>query len=202
MPRIALVVAYNGQPFHGWQAQTADLPTVQQTLQAALGVVADHPVTVHCAGRTDTGVHATRQVVHFDTTASRPDRAWLLGVNTYLPAEIAVAWAGEVAPDFDARRSALARRYLYLIHNQRIRPALMPGYITHYQPRLDEEKMHEAAQCLIGEQDFTSFRAASWQSRTPGRQVRQVSVWRSGDLVVLDWMGLWDRQCVGWNVHG
>ncbi len=162
------------------------MPTVQQALQDALAVVTAQQGTVYCAGRTDTGVHATKQIVHFDTGISRPNTAWVLGVNPHLPEDIAILWAGAVSEDFDARHSALARRYLYLIHNRRIRSALMPSYITHYHPQLDEKKMQVAARHLIGEQDFTSFRAASCQSPTPVRNLQQLRVERRGDLVMID----------------
>ena len=184
--RIALQVAYQGAPFHGWQRQGDGLPTVQQTLEETLGSLAGSAVPVYCAGRTDTGVHATKQIVHFDTDLPRPINAWILGVNPHLPEGINIQWAGQVASDFDARHSALARRYLYVIHNQRLRSPLMSGYLTHYHSPLDTEKMHTAAQHLLGEQDFTSFRATRCQSPSPVRALQHLNVWRRGDLVLLD----------------
>ena len=184
--RIALQVSYSGTPFHGWQRQIATLPTVQQTLEEALGILAGSAVTVYCAGRTDTGVHATKQIVHFDTDLQRPINAWSLGVNAQLPDELSIQWAGEVTPDFDARHSALARRYLYLLHNRRLRSPLMSHYITHYHAPLDTEKMHTAAQHLLGEQDFTSFRGARCQAPSPVRQLQHLNIERHGDLVILD----------------
>ena len=186
MPRVALVVAYNGHAYHGWQFQSEVIPTIQRDLQRALGAVADAPVKVHCAGRTDSGVHATRQIVHFDTPVVRPDKAWVMGTNAHLADDISVQWAGQVAPDFDARRTAQARRYLYLVHNDRVRSALMPEYLTRERRPLNDQNMHEAAQQLVGEHDFSSFRAANCQSLSPWRKVSQVSVHRKGDTVLID----------------
>ena len=185
MPRTALTLAYSGANYCGWQYQ-ADAPSVQAQVEQAVSQVADAPVTVHCAGRTDTGVHATRQVIHFDANTSRPAKAWLLGVSALLPEDISVTWAGDVSPDFDARRSALARRYCYLIFNSPIRSALLAGQMAREHRPLDAGRMHEAAQALIGEQDFTSFRAAGCQSLTPIRNVHEVSVRRQNDLVIID----------------
>ncbi len=186
MPRVALAVAYNGHAYHGWQYQSEDIPTVQRDLQQAIAVVADCPVTLRCAGRTDTGVHATKQIVHFDCPNDRPAKAWIMGTNAHLSDDISVEWASDVADDFDARRTAFARRYLYVIHNHRIRSALMPGYITQEHRALDAEAMSSAAQALIGEQDFSSVRAANCQSNTPMRNVVSASVRRTNDLVTID----------------
>ena len=186
MPRIALIVAYSGAAYHGWQRQSESIPTIQSSLENAVGSVADEPVTLQCAGRTDRGVHATRQVVHFDTRACRQPKAWTQGVNAYLPADISVGWAGEVNPDFDARRSATTRRYCYVIYNRPLRSALFSGHLTFHQRRLDEGKMQRAAQALAGERDFSAFRAAACQSRTPIRNLHRIAVYRSGDLVVVD----------------
>lgn len=180
-----MTLAYSGSNYHGWQCQ-AGAPSVQACVEQAVSQVASEAVKVHSAGRTDTGVHATRQVVHFDTQVSRPDQAWLLGVNVHLPQDISVTWAGQAAPDFDARRSALARRYCYLIFNSPIRSALLAGQIARDYRPLDAEQMHQAAQALLGEQDFTSFRAAGCQSRTPMRNVQEVRVRRRHDLVIID----------------
>ena len=186
MPRTALVVSYNGQPFHGWQFQPSDIPTVQQHLMGAVAEVADHDVTLFCAGRTDTGVHATKQVVHFDHDNERPDKAWVMGVNAHLSDAVSVEWAGQVDDGFDARRTATARRYLYLIHNNRVRSSLMADFITHERRSLDAPVMHRAAQSLLGENDFSSFRAANCQSNSPMRFVSEVSVKRYGDLVGVE----------------
>ena len=185
MQRTALLVAYNGEAYHGWQLQNPDIPTVQRDLNVAVNTVADETVTLFCAGRTDTGVHASKQVVHFDAVNPRPDKAWVMGVNAHLPDDISVHWAGAVSSDFDARRTATARHYLYAIHNARVRSALMPGYLTKDHRELDAGLMHEAAQALLGENDFSSFRAANCQSTTPMRNVMAVSVERKGELVIV-----------------
>jgi len=186
VPRTALIVAYNGKSFHGWQYQSEKIPTVQRDLTRALGQVADRDVVVHCAGRTDTGVHATKQVIHFDCAVDRPNKAWVMGVNAHLGDDVSVEWAGQVADDFDARRTASARHYLYLVHNNRIRSALMPEYLTRERRVLDEKAMHDAAQSFIGEADFSSFRAANCQSNSPMRNVMSVGVKRYNDVVAID----------------
>lgn len=183
--RIALTVEYDGSECHGWQAQTG-LRTVQGLLETALSRVADHPVVVSCAGRTDTGVHATHQVVHFDSDAERSSRSWVYGVNAYLPKDVCVRSGKEVPADFHARYSALARRYRYLIYNTPIRPALQGKHVTWQYRPLDHRLMQQAAQFLIGEHDFTSFRSVECQSKTPMRNVQQIHVTRRADLVIID----------------
>lgn len=147
--------------------------------------VADQKVTLYCAGRTDTGVHATKQVVHFDHDNPRPEKAWVLGVNAHLPDTVSVEWAGQVSNEFDARRTATARRYLYLIRNHRVRSSLMSDFLTHERRPLDASIMHRAAQALLGENDFSSFRAANCQSQSPMRHVSEVVVERFDDLVAI-----------------
>lgn len=186
MTRIALGVSYNGAPFHGWQCQTSGLATVQDSLQNSLSLVADHPITVTCAGRTDSGVHATNQVVHFDSHAARNLQAWVLGTNANLPQSISVNWAREVPTAFHARYSALSRRYLYIVVNNRIRSGLMPEMVTREHRPLDAALMHKSAQTLVGEHDFSSFRAASCGSRTAMRNIHHIGVERSGELIVID----------------
>jgi tRNA pseudouridine38-40 synthase len=186
VPRTALIVAYNGQSFHGWQYQSEKIPTVQRDLTRALSLVADRDVVVHCAGRTDTGVHATKQVVHFDCAVDRPNKAWVMGVNAHLGDDVSVEWAGQVSNDFDARRTANARHYLYLVHNNRIRSALMPEYLTRERRVLDEKAMDDAARSIVGEADFSSFRAANCQSNSPMRNVMSVGVKRYNDIVAVD----------------
>ena len=183
--RIALVVEYNGQGYSGWQSQP-HAPSVQQSLEDALSSVADHDVAVTAAGRTDAGVHALAQVVHFDTTASRPMSAWTLGCNSHLPADISVTWAGMPGMQFHARYSASARHYRYFICDRRARPALLDGRVAWYHYPLDVSVMHEAGQLLLGEHDFTSFRAAECQSNTPFREILDLSVQRQGELVIID----------------
>ncbi|STQ60849.1 tRNA pseudouridine synthase A [Pseudescherichia vulneris] len=183
--RIALGIEYDGSKYYGWQRQN-EVRSVQEKLEKALSQVANEPISVFCAGRTDAGVHGTGQVVHFETTALRKDAAWTLGVNANLPGDIAVRWVKDVPDDFHARFSATARRYRYVIYNQRLRPAVLGQGVTHYHQPLDAERMHRAAQCLIGENDFTSFRAVQCQSRTPWRNVMHINVTRYGAYVVVD----------------
>ncbi|TGD71431.1 tRNA pseudouridine(38-40) synthase TruA [Mangrovimicrobium sediminis] len=185
--RIACRIEYNGAHYRGWQSQPDPAaPTVQQALEAALTAVAAAPVRVHCAGRTDTGVHGHCQIVHFDAPSARPPRAWVLGGNANLPEDVRVHWAQAVDAEFHARFSALARRYRYLIANTPVRPALLGGQLTWYRHPLDAARMHGAAQALLGEQDFSAFRAATCQSPTAMRNVHAVSVFRRGDIVVVD----------------
>src|SRR5690554_826945 len=184
--RVALVVEYNGARFHGFQTQADGVRSVQQTLETALSRVADEPISLVCAGRTDTGVHATHQVVHFDTRAIRSTRGWVMGANTFLKDSVVVHAVRQVPDTFHARYSAFARRYRYVIYNSPIPPALFREQMTwNYRP-LDAELMHEAAQHLIGEHDFSSFRAAGCQSKTPFRNVHFVVVRRKGRLLLLD----------------
>lgn len=183
--RIALMVEYDGSQYHGWQAQTG-LRTVQSVLEQALSQVANHDVTVVCAGRTDTGVHATNQIIHFDCDSERTIRAWIYGANSFLPKDVCVKWGGLMSDDFHARFSAVSRRYRYIIYNSPIRPALLRSSVTWQYRPLDHVAMHEASQCLLGEHDFTSFRALECQSKTPMRNVLHLSVERNGDLVVFD----------------
>ena len=185
--RVALGIEYHGGAYAGWQAQRSpDVTTVQETLEAALSRVADHPVSTVCAGRTDAGVHASAQVVHFDTHAVRPLRAWVMGVNSLLPADVAVQWAREVGPDFHARFSARYRRYRYLVLTRAQRSALAAGSACLERRPLDAPRMHEAAQCLLGERDFSAFRGAGCQSRTPMRRLDRIGVSRAGDLLIIE----------------
>jgi tRNA pseudouridine38-40 synthase len=160
--------------------------TVQDLLEQALAAVADTAVRVQCAGRTDTGVHGFAQIIHFDAPVVRSPKSWVLGVNANLPPQIRVHWAQAVPEAFHARFSALARRYRYIIANTPVRPALLGGQISWQRRPLDEQKMHMAAQHLLGEQDFSAFRAASCQSSTPMRNVHEVLVTRCGELIVVD----------------
>ena len=185
--RIALKVEYDGSQYHGWQAQT-NLRTVQFQLQEALGKVANHDIEVVCAGRTDTGVHATHQIVHFDTQSQRSLRAWVHGSNSFLPKDVCVKHAYHVKDDFHARYSANARRYRYVIYNSSVRPALLRGQVSWQYRHLEHGLMHQAAQCLIGEQDFTSFRSLECQSNTPMREIKFIKVFRHGHYLVMDIM--------------
>ncbi|WP_238946828.1 tRNA pseudouridine(38-40) synthase TruA [Seongchinamella unica] len=185
--RIACRVEYNGARYNGWQSQPhLDVITVQQELEAALSSVANAPVRAHCAGRTDTGVHGHCQIVHFDAPVARAPKAWVLGANASMAADVRLHWATPVAADFHARFSARSRRYRYLIANTQVRPAMLGGQLTWHRYPLDAGAMHEAAQSLLGEQDFSAFRAAACQSTTPMRNVEAVSVFRRGELLVVD----------------
>jgi len=182
---IALGVEYDGHAFHGWQRQPGQR-SVQQTLEEALSKIADQPVKVTAAGRTDAGVHATQQVAAFATPAKRPDGAWIRGTNSLLPDELSVRWAVPVPADFHARYSATGRRYQYVFLEAERVPSIGRHYVTWSIARLDDSAMHAAAQQLIGEHDFTSFRSASCQAKSPFRCVFAVAVRRFADFVVLD----------------
>lgn len=183
--KFALGIEYDGSQYHGWQRQSHAV-SVQQTLEQVLSKIADQDVQVNCAGRTDTGVHATGQVVSFEIKNERPLRAWTMGANTQLPGSIAVRWAHQVSDDFHARFSATARRYRYIIANTHARPAILNHGLTWCRQRLDVEAMSLACQYFPGEQDFSSFQAASCQSRTSLRFIEHLNITRTGDFVVID----------------
>ena len=185
--RVALRVEYHGGAFNGWQAQTKlDVPTVQEALEAGLSKIAAAPIKTSCAGRTDTGVHASGQIVHFDDPAGRSLKSWVFGTNSETPDSISIHWAGDVAAEFHARFSATSRRYRYIICNTPTKPAQLAGLVSHYKRPLDAELMNQAAQILLGENDFSAFRAASCQSSTPWRNITSLSVTRRGDFVWVD----------------
>jgi tRNA pseudouridine38-40 synthase len=183
--RIALGVEYDGGGLRGWQTQPGG-GTVQDELEAALHRIAGEKIAVVCAGRTDAGVHAAAQVAHFDTKAKRPSMAWVRGTNSFLPPAIAVRWAQPVSDAFHARFSAYGRCYRYFLINRAQRPGLWYGRAGWYHPPLDEAPMREAARLLIGEHDFSAFRAADCQARTPVRTMRRAEVRRAGDMLVFD----------------
>lgn len=183
--RIALGLEYDGTAFSGWQTQS-HARAVQPCVETALTAVADEPIRVFCAGRTDAGVHASGQVVHFDTDAVRSPRAWMLGTNAHLPREISVLWAQPVPDHFNARFSARARAYRYVIANRPTRAALWAGKMTWECRALDAQAMAEAACSLLGEHDFSSFRAAGCQSKHPVRTLNAISVRRLREVVTID----------------
>ncbi len=183
--RIALGVEYDGSCFYGWQRQK-EVPSVQAHLEKALSKIANTSINVQCAGRTDAGVHGTGQVVHFDVAVSRSLKAWSMGVNTHLPDSIAVRWAKNVPDDFHARFSATARRYRYVIYNNNLRSGILRNGVSHYHGELDVDLMHQAAQYLLGENDYTSFRAIHCQSKTPWRNIHHINVKRLGPYVIID----------------
>lgn len=185
--RIACRIEYDGSRYSGWQSQShPGVVTVQDELERALSKVASVPLRVHCAGRTDTGVHAFSQIIHFEAPIARSCKAWVMGGNASLPDDIRIHWATPVADTFHARFSAQARCYRYVVANTPVRPALLQRQVTWHRRELTELSMHTAAKSLLGEQDFSAFRAASCQSRTPMRNVEFISVTRRGDLVVLE----------------
>lgn len=185
MPRIALGVEYDGSGFAGWQWQR-DRRTVQACVEAAVSKVAAESVPVVCAGRTDTGVHALEQVAHFDTSVCRDMRSWLLGVNTNLPDDVRILWVREVDHAFHARYSAIARFYRYEILNRPMKSALSRQRVTWCYHPLDENKMRQAASFLVGEHDFSSFRAQGCQSNSPRRIMHFIRVRREGEQVIIE----------------
>lgn len=185
MMKIALGLQYDGTAYRGFQAQEG-LPTIQAELEKALSSVADHPIEVFCAGRTDAGVHAHAQVVHFETQAVRSDYSWMQGTNSKLPNDIAVQWVKPVSDDFHARYKAKARRYRYVIANTQARPALTERFATWVYRPLDAQKMHQAAQALLGTHDFSAFRAAECQAKSPIKTIEFADFVRQDDYVILD----------------
>ncbi|MDH4215687.1 MAG: tRNA pseudouridine(38-40) synthase TruA [Gallionella sp.] len=188
--RIAMGVEYDGSPYFGWQSQP-DVQTVQDTLQQALGQIAGEqpagePIPIVAAGRTDTGVHALEQVVHFDTRVERPLTAWVRGVNALLPDSIAVRWAHPVPDEFHARFSAHGRSYRYLLINRPTRPAIHAGKAGWFHAPLDVTEMQKAALCLLGKQDFTAFRAAQCQAKSPVKHLHQLDIRREGEMLIFD----------------
>ncbi|HZR03283.1 MAG TPA: tRNA pseudouridine(38-40) synthase TruA [Burkholderiales bacterium] len=182
--RIALILEYDGTNFCGWQTQPSGC-AVQDALDRALTQIAAHPIETQCAGRTDAGVHALGQVVHFDTTASRPLSAWVRGVNTLLPRSIAVRSARVVADSFHARYRATARRYSYLLLNRPERPGLFHNYVGWHHRKLDGDAMRNASRQLIGTHDFSAFRAAECQARTPVKTMQKIEIEHHGDMFVF-----------------
>jgi tRNA pseudouridine38-40 synthase len=183
--RIALGLEYQGDAYKGWQRQS-NVSSVQQKIEDALSGILRSPISITSAGRTDAGVHATGQVVHFDTELIRPEKAYTRGMNTLLPKSIAVRWVKEVGDDFHARYSATSRRYRYVIYSSALRPGILNAGVTHIYQELDADLMHEAAQFLLGEHDFSSFRAAHCQAKTPVRTMHAISVVRKGSYILVD----------------
>lgn len=181
--RYAAGIEYDGSAFKGWQFLGEGGPSVQAALEQALSSVADAPVSVMCAGRTDAGVHGQCQVVHFDTEVVRDPRAWTLGTSTRLPPEVAVRWCQPVDADFHARFSARARRYRYRIMNRSVRPALGRQLLSWDRRPLDADAMHQAAQLLLGENDFSALRSAECQAAHARREMQRISVTREGEMV-------------------
>ncbi len=178
-------IEYDGSPFQGWQ-RLSHGPSVQGAVEAALAFVLDHPVDVVCAGRTDAGVHAACQVIHFDTAAVRTPYALRQGANSRLPKSVAALWCQPVPDDFHARYAARARRYRYSILNRPVRAAMLRDHLTWERVPLDAAAMHRAAQALVGEHDFSAFRTVHCQAKHPIRQVHDIRVWREDDRVIME----------------
>jgi tRNA pseudouridine38-40 synthase len=183
--RFAAIVQYQGADFCGFQRQKHS-PSVQQELEQALSYVADCPVKIHCAGRTDTAVHASHQVIHFDTSAERSGYSWVQGANSQLPDSISLIWADKISQDFHARFSAGARTYRYVIDNSPTRPAIMAAAVTWVKTPLDISLMQQSCEYLLGEQDFSAFRGSGCQSNSPCRNVHKANVYRRGNLVIFE----------------
>lgn len=189
MQRWALTLSYDGSRFYGWQKQAGDLPTVQTALEQALSSIAGEQINTIVAGRTDTGVHATAQVVHFDTSVSRPEQAWVRGVNAHLPDGVAVLVAQKVAPHFHARFDAYGRHYRYLLESSPVRSPLLVGRVGWTHLKLDLNLMRQAAALLEGEHDFSSFRAAECQAKSPIKTLYRTSISGTSRYLCLDLHG-------------
>jgi tRNA pseudouridine38-40 synthase len=183
--KFAIGVSYCGAGLEGWQSQPSG-NTVQDHLERALSEIGGQRIALTAAGRTDAGVHASAQVAHFETNVARPESAWVRGANSLLPSGIAIQWAAPVADDFHARYSAVSRTYLYVLYNHAVRPALLAGHVGWFHLPLDIEKMREGARCLVGEHDFSSFRSAECQAKSPVRVMHAAAIRASGAYVLFD----------------
>lgn len=183
--RIVFGVRYDGAAYHGWQTQD-NLITVQQSLEQAFSQVANHPVTLTCAGRTDAGVHATAQVAHFNTDVERTDYSWVFGANSNLPHDISVTWVKPLSQEFHARYSARARRYRYILFNHSVRPGILRHAVGWYHRELNIDLMQEGVRHLLGEHDFSAFRGAGCQANTPIRTLQQLQITRQRRMIVID----------------
>lgn len=186
MTRIALGVEYKGNLFHGFQSQRSGVPTVQQTLESSLSDICNEPITLVCAGRTDMGVHATNQVVHFDTIAQRPEKAWLRGANTKLKEGASIRWAQPVSPLFHARFSARSRTYRYVIYNTKTPSALMDKLVTWDRRRFNIDAMIKGSRYLLGEHNFNAFRGSDCQAKTPFRRIDAITINKCSDFIVIE----------------
>ena len=184
--RIALGIEYKGTQYRGWQSQMKPIITVQDTVEKALSQVANKKIQVVCAGRTDAQVHASNQVVHFDTSVFRSNKSWIMGANANLPSDISIIWAKKMDSRFHARFSATQRRYRYIIYNDPIRPAHLSDQITWNYRDLDFSKMQQASLYLIGRHDFSSFRASHCQAKSPIKTISELKVYKNGKFIVLD----------------
>jgi tRNA pseudouridine38-40 synthase len=183
--KIAACVEYDGTAYCGWQ-RLKHAASVQEEVEKALSYIANESIAVVCAGRTDSGVHGLGQIIHFETQAQRSHHSWLMGTNTRLPDDIALSWVHTVTDDFHARFSALSRYYRYIILNRNSRSALLHQQVCWHRPPLDAKRMHQAAQALIGEQDFSSFRASACQAPHARRNMQAINVQRQGEFIYID----------------
>ena len=184
--KFALGVEYLGTDFHGWQLQKSGIRTVQQVVEEAISSIADHPVRVFCSGRTDAGVHAIEQVIHFETEVKREDNAWLFGGNVNLPYDVNFKWVRQVDDDFHARFNAYARQYHYKIHNTPVRSALVAAQSL-WEPRaLDVGAMNKAAEYLLGEHDFSAFRGSLCQAKSPIKTIEHINLTQGANEILLD----------------
>jgi tRNA pseudouridine38-40 synthase len=183
--RLVLGIEYDGSSYYGWQRQP-HAASVQESLEKSLSEVANEKIEITCAGRTDTGVHATSQVVHFDCQNPRPIKAWLKGANSLLPQNISIRYAQAISKDFHARFSALSRSYLYVIDNNSVKPAIMSQGLTWIRAKLDVDKMNSATEHFIGEHDFTSLRSSRCQSNSANRNISKLRCKRYGEYIVLE----------------
>jgi len=184
--RLALGVEYNGTHFHGWQLQEEGVRTVQGEIERALSIVANHPVRVFCAGRTDAGVHAIEQVIHFETDAVRSNKSWVFGCNVNLPHDVNVLWVKEVSDDFHARFDAVARSYEYRILNTEVRSSLNSDFVLWEPRKIDLEKFKEAAKILVGEHDFSSFRGHLCQAKSPIKNIEFIDIDMRESLIIIN----------------
>ncbi len=185
MKRIALGLEYDGSHYHGWQRQL-HASSVQEEVERALSQVANGHIRIICAGRTDTGVHATEQIIHFDSEIERRMRGWVLGSNSHLPRQVSILWAKEVSEDFHARFEAVRRSYRYIIDNRKIRPGILAGKVTWIREALEVDAMNEAGKALVGTHDFSSYRALGCQAKSPVRTIYSLDVSRSRHYIYLD----------------
>jgi len=186
MQRIALGIEYNGSFFRGFQSQKSGVPTVQQAIEQSLSLICDEPISLVCAGRTDMGVHATNQVVHFDTLAVRPEKAWLRGANTHLPEGVSIRWAKTVSPSFHSRFSARSRSYRYIIYNVATPSALMSKLVTWDRRRFDVSAMIEGSHYLLGEHNFNAFRGTDCQAKNPVRRIDSITIKQVDEFIVIE----------------
>ncbi|QJC28040.1 tRNA pseudouridine(38-40) synthase TruA [Enterobacteriaceae endosymbiont of Plateumaris braccata] len=184
--KFALGIEYNGSNYHGWQKQKEFSNTIQQHIENAISIIANHNIEIFCAGRTDIGVHSIGQVIHFETVSIRKIKSWILGINSLLPKDIVVTWIVPVTKEFHARFSAISRKYYYIIYNSKYRSGILNKLVTQYQYNLDIKKMNKAAKYLIGENDLTSFRSVKCQSSSSYRRIIHLNIKKYNNYIIID----------------